>query len=136
MILGRGFVGVDRVEFDGLSYSAAASSFTVNSSTQITAVAPPWPLGDSADITVHTLAGPSLATQEFTYNPIVTDMSPNSGPMNGGTNVTITGQGFNSYKETGGTTVYFGGVQSHVALLNALSAVQLKPLERLTLWWS
>ncbi len=61
------------------------------------------------NVTVTTPAGTSAVTpaDEFTYAvaaaPVVTGLSPTSGPAAGGTLVTITGTGF-----TGATAVDFG----------------------------
>src|SRR6202020_1658224 len=87
----------------------AATSFTVVSSTQITAVSPAQAAATHA-IAVTTPAGTSanVKADQFTYTsalPTVTSISPTSGPTSGGTTVTITGTGF-----TGATKVVFGGV--------------------------
>jgi sugar lactone lactonase YvrE len=83
--------------------SNEASSFTVNSATSITAVAPPG--SGAVDITVSTPGGTSAntATDRFTYGPTITKISPTTGSGNGGTSVTVTGTGF---KEVSG--VKFG----------------------------
>jgi hypothetical protein len=51
---------------------------------------------------------PYAAADVYTYSgallPVVTNLSPSSGPVAGGTSVTITGTGF-----TGATKVTFGG---------------------------
>jgi hypothetical protein len=89
------------VRFDGV----AAASFTVQSSTQITAVTPANAAGAAA-VTVTNSAGTSNALT-FTYLavPIVTGLSPNQGPASGGTTVTLTGANF-----SGATAVLFDGV--------------------------
>jgi len=57
------------------------------------------------DITVTGPGGTSAITtaDKFTYGPVVTSVSPNSGSHLGGTTVTIKGAGF-----TGATSVQFG----------------------------
>jgi hypothetical protein len=83
----------------------AATSFSVVSSTQITAVSPPQAAGFH-NIYVTTPVGTSapVADDQFTYvAAIVSSISPTSGPTTGGTTVTITGAGF-----TGATKVAFG----------------------------
>jgi large repetitive protein len=86
-----------------------ASSFSVSSSTRITAVAPPGVVG-SVDVLVVTPSATSAAVSadQFTYVltlPSVTSISPTSGPTTGGTTVTIRGNNL-----TGATNVLFGTV--------------------------
>ncbi len=106
-ITGAGFTGATGVAF-GMN---AATSYTVNSDTQITAVAPAA-YGNQAgavDVTVTTGAGTSATSSadQFSYlavpAPLVAGLSPASGPVAGGTSVTIAGAGF-----TGATGVAFG----------------------------
>ena len=84
-ITGTNFLGTSQVSFGAY----AASSVTVASSTQITAVAPPQAAG-TVDITVTTPAGTSATSgsDQFTYSsvgaPTVTLVSPNAGPTAGG----------------------------------------------------
>ncbi|HSS40826.1 MAG TPA: IPT/TIG domain-containing protein [Polyangia bacterium] len=90
-ITGSGFTGASAVHF-----GAAPASFTVNSSTSITALAPPGTAG-SADVTVTGPGGTSAAVSAdvFKYkSPTVTALSPNTGSKAGGTSVTISGSGF------------------------------------------
>lgn len=70
-----------------------ASSFTVVSDTQVTAVAPAEPAG-TVQMTVTTAGGTSNAIS-YTYisGPVVTALSPTQGPTSGGTVVTVTGTG-------------------------------------------
>ena len=102
-ITGTNFTGATAVKF-GVT---AATSFTVNSATQITATSPAGSAG-AVDITVTTPGGTSAtgAADQFTYvtpAPTVTGVAPNSGTTAGGTSVTITGTNF-----TGATAVKFG----------------------------
>ena len=107
-ITGTGLLNVYDVQFGGVS----ATSFTINSPTSITAIAPPDASGSVA-VSVVTLGGNSGTTltsaDQFTYypatNPAVSGISPNQGYITGGTVVTITGVQF-----TGVTSVLFGGV--------------------------
>ncbi len=84
--------GTTAVKFGGV----AASSWVVNSSTQITAIAPPQAAG-TVDITVTTPTGTSATSgsDQFTYTsvgaPTVTVVGPNAGPTAGGNTVAITG---------------------------------------------
>jgi uncharacterized protein YhjY with autotransporter beta-barrel domain len=102
VIAGSGFTGATAVKFG----TKAASAFTVNSDSQVTAVAPSGTAG-VVDVTVTTSAGTSAtgAADRFTYAaaPAVLSVSPTTGPAAGGTTVTLTGSGF-----TGVTAVTFG----------------------------
>jgi hypothetical protein len=99
-ITGTGFTGVTT----GVTFGGTAASFTVNSSTQITATTPAHAAG-TVDVTVTTGAGTATTTAAFTYvpPPIVTGVAPNKGSTAGGTPVVITGTGF-----TGATSANFG----------------------------
>jgi len=105
-ISGSGFTNGSSVEFGGV----AATSFTVNTDSSITAVAPAHMAG-TIDITVTTSGGTSatLSADHFTYitppAPVVTGVSPSSGSYMGGTSVTISGSNF-----TGAGSVLFGGL--------------------------
>ncbi len=117
-ITGTGFTGATRVAFGGV----AASTFSVLSDTQITAVSPAQPAG-SHYIVVTGPGGtsPTVAAAVFTYKPpapAITSISPSSGPPAGGTTVTITGTGF-----TGATHVAFGAVAA--TSFNVVSATQI-----------
>ena len=102
-ITGTDFTGATKVAFGPL----AATSYTVVSSTEITAVSPPQ-AASLRNIFVTTPSGTSagVAADQFTYTngpPTVTKVSPTSGSTAGGTTVTITGTNF-----TGATKVVFG----------------------------
>ncbi|MEV4510246.1 IPT/TIG domain-containing protein [Dactylosporangium sp. NPDC049525] len=101
-ITGTGFTGASAVTFDAVN----ATSFTVNSATQITAVSPARTAG-AKDVVVTTAGGTSVAAT-FTYQlppaPAVTSLSPTSGTNLGGTSVVITGTSF-----TGASAVTFDG---------------------------
>jgi hypothetical protein len=87
--------------------TVAATSFSVVSSSEITAVSPAQ-VAAVHNTYVTTPEGTSLpvAADEFTYTAaVVSSISPTSGPTTGGTTVTITGFGF-----TGATKVLFGTV--------------------------
>ena len=102
-ITGSDFTGASKVLFG----TVPASRFTVNSDIQITAISP----GGSGTVHVRvTTPGGTSATStadQFTYvpAPIVTGVSPSTGPTTGGTKVTITGSGF-----TTAIQVKFGNV--------------------------
>jgi hypothetical protein len=105
-INGTNFTGATAVAFG----ATAATSFTVNSSTKITAVAPAHAAG-TVQIKVTTPAGASANTSadDYTYQavPTVTGRTPTTGPKAGGTTVTITGTRF-----TNVTAVKFGGINA------------------------
>ncbi len=102
-ITGTNFTGATGVKFG----STAASTFTVNTATSISATSPAGAAA-AVDVTVTTPFGTTAtsAADQFTYvsPPTVTSVVPNSGPIAGGTEVTITGTNF-----TGATVVNFGG---------------------------
>ncbi|NUR60879.1 MAG: hypothetical protein HOV87_19775 [Catenulispora sp.] len=96
--------GVTAVSFGGVP----AASFTVDSDTQITAVAPAQTFR-TVDITVTNGNGTSAvgAADEYTYleaPPIISNLTPGSGVSSGGTSVVITGTDLSTTKE-----VFFGG---------------------------
>jgi hypothetical protein len=103
-ITGSGFIGAGQVTFG----PDAAAGFTVVSDTEITAVSPPQSPG-ARDVLVTTAGGTNMAAtpvDQFAYEgpvPTVTAISPTSGPIAGGTTVTITGSGF-----IGASQVTFG----------------------------
>ncbi|MDA8027042.1 MAG: IPT/TIG domain-containing protein, partial [Actinomycetota bacterium] len=84
----------------------AATNLSYNSSTSLTAVVPSGTTG-SVDVVVSDSTGSSILSQfdQYTYDaaPTVSAISPNQGPLVGGTSVTIKGTGF-----TSGSTVDFG----------------------------
>ncbi|MCA9829938.1 MAG: IPT/TIG domain-containing protein [Dehalococcoidia bacterium] len=116
-IEGNNFASATSVTFGGVP----ATSWTLHGSgwdtcgsdgTYIVAVAPAGTPGSSVLVRVTNVSGPSTSQVYFTYNataavPVVTDVSPDSGPTAGGTTVSISGAGF-----TGTTAVMFGGIAS------------------------
>jgi alpha-tubulin suppressor-like RCC1 family protein len=100
-ITGTDLTGATTVKFG----STGATSFTVNSSTSITAVSPAE-LAGRVDVTVTNSWGtsPTSKADRFKFAPTVTGVSPNSGPA--GTSVTVTGSGF--LAGTTGTKFRFG----------------------------
>ncbi len=102
-ITGTGFASPATVQFGAV----AATSITVVNATTITAVSPAVAAPATVDVTVTVASVQStpVVADQFTYVPTVTHISPSSGPIAGGTTVTITGTGFDS-----GSTVTFGTV--------------------------
>jgi hypothetical protein len=112
-ITGTGFTAATVVDFGAVP----ATSFTVDSPTQITAVNPPEAVG-TVDVTVTNPGGVSATSpaDQFTYPalPTVIAISPAIGPFAGGTTVKITGTGF------GGTTVVdFGTAAATNVVVNS-----------------
>src|SRR5438270_393485 len=101
-ISGAALTGASAVRFG----SAEATAFAVESSSSITATAPPG--AGTVDVTVITPSGTSRvsAADRYTYQlaPTVTKLLPTAGPVDGGTTVTITGTEF-----TAASAVAFGG---------------------------
>jgi hypothetical protein len=110
VLTGTNFTGATAVSFGG----TPATSFTVNSSTQITAVTPAHSAGP-VSVTVTTPFGTSNGVA-FTYIavPTLTGVTPNSGPPSGGTVVVLTGTGL-----TGATAVSFGGTPATLFTVNS-----------------
>ena len=97
-----------------------APSFTVQSSTSITATAPAG-MG-TVDIIVTTPAGtsPAHAADHYTYQapPTVAKISPKSGATTGATTVTITGTEF-----TAATSVRFGAQPAASYTVNSSTSI-------------
>jgi hypothetical protein len=96
-------VPLGTIIFDTATIHGQVFNFTVNSDIEITATAPAG--SGVADVEVSTAGGtsPTVRADQFSYVPIVSSVSPGSGPPAGGTAVTITGSNF-----TGATAVDFG----------------------------
>lgn len=101
-ITGKCFTGATAVTFGGVP----ATSFTVDSDTQITAIAPAGTgLVDVTVVGAGTCGtGTAPGAYEYVAAPVIQSVTPGEGPTTGGTVVTITGTGF-----TGATSVDFGG---------------------------
>ena len=117
VIIGTNLTGATAVSFGG----TAASSFTVNSATQITATAPARSAG-TVDITVTTASGTSTtsSSDRFAYiaAPTVTGVTPTVGPTAGGTSVVITGTNL-----SGATAVSFGGTAATSYTVNSATQI-------------
>ena len=115
-ITGTGFIGATAVTFGG----TAATSFTVDSDTSITAITPAHAAG-AVDVAVTAPGGSASLTNGFTYAapvPTITNVTPATGTTAGGTSVTITGTNL-----TGATSVTFGGTPA--ATFTVDSATQI-----------
>ncbi len=122
-IAGTGFSGASAVSFG----ATPASSFVVNSSTSITAVAPAATAG-IVDVHVTTpIATSATSTKDrFKYLPTIASISPSSGSVAGGTVVTITGTGFSTVDKA--TTIQFGTKRSlHVVCTSSTTCTATAP---------
>ena len=127
-------VGGNSVNITGTDFAAgavvmfgskAATNVIVNSATSITATAPSG--SGVVNVTVTTSQGTSSENSAdlYTYEapPTVTGVSPNSGPIPGGTSVALSGTGFAT-----GMTVDFGAnAATSVTVNSATSATVVSP---------
>ncbi|WP_244522072.1 Ig-like domain repeat protein [Bradyrhizobium embrapense] len=116
-ISGGSFSTATAVRFGAVN----ATSFTINSSERITAVAPAGT--GTVDVTVTNPSGTSLTSpvDQFTYvasAPTVTSISPAAGPTSGGTTVIITGTGL-----TAATAVTFGATHATGFTVNSSTQI-------------
>jgi hypothetical protein len=119
-IAGTGFTGATGVSFG----DTPAASFTVNSSTSMTVVAPAASAG-TVEVTVTNSGGTSApGASEFAFVPApsVSSLSPATGPVSGGTEVTITGVNL-----TGATQVTFGGTPTEFWVNDDSSITAISP---------
>jgi hypothetical protein len=117
-ITGTSFNGTTAVSVGG----ANVTSFTVNSSTSISAVVGP---GASGSVLVTKPGGSSSLPGFIWYAaPVITSFSPVAGPI--GTTVTITGTGFNATATS--NIVYFGAVKATVISGNTTSLTVTVPV--------
>lgn len=109
-ITGTNFSGATSVKFGGV----VASSFIVNSATQITAVVGS---GASGNVNIATPGG-VVAKSGFTFlsAPTISSFTPTSGIT--GTTVTITGTNL-----SGATSVKFGGVAASSFIVNSATQI-------------
>ena len=105
--------------------ATSALSFTINSATSITAIAPAGSAG-AVDVTVTTPGGTSsiTANDHYTYvaAPTVSSVSPIAGPTAGSTSVTITGTNLG-----GATAVKFGTNTATITNNTATQIVATNP---------
>ena len=114
-ITGTNLTGATAVTFGG----TAATSYSVNSATQITATVPAHAAGASA-VAVTTPGGTGSLAGGYTYiaAPTVASLNISSGPISGSTNVTITGTNL-----TGATAVSFGGTAATSFTVNSATQI-------------
>jgi hypothetical protein len=116
-ITGSELASVRRVAFG----AKPAASFTVDSPTQIRAVTPATSSPGAVPVEVSDRHATGRGSGSFTYlaRPVVTAISPDSGPTAGGTTVTVTGQNF-----AGGVAVRFGAAPA--ASVVVVSATEVR----------
>jgi phospholipase C len=122
-ITGTAFTEATAVTFG----SAGAATSTVVSATSITASAPPEPAG-AVDVSVTTPGGtsPVSSADVYRFTPVVTSVSPSSGPVGGATKVTVAGEGFAT--GTSATSFMFGSTKaSGVACSSTTSCTVVAP---------
>jgi uncharacterized protein YdaL len=108
-------------------FGAATATMTLDTPTQIVAKSPAGVAGP-VNVTVTTAGGTSsaVAADVFTYlsgsRPSVSKISPTSGPITGGTQVTITGSNL-----SGASSVHFGTVAAKISSNSATKIVVLSP---------
>ena len=120
-ITGTNFTGATSVTFGGV----AATSLSIVNNTTITCITPDVESDGAVGIIVTTEGGPSSTFSSFTYitNPNITGISPSSGSIAGGTNVTITGINF-----TGATSVTFDGLAAtNIDVVNSTTITCITP---------
>ncbi|MFY9558131.1 MAG: IPT/TIG domain-containing protein, partial [Blastocatellia bacterium] len=126
-ISGTNFVAGATVTFGG----AAASNIVVSSSSSISATTPPHAAG-SVSVVVSNPDGQSgTLANGFSYSvtpppppaPTVSGISPSSGPISGGTQITISGANF----VTGATVSLGGAAASNVTVTSATSISAVTP---------
>ncbi|MGE3423024.1 MAG: IPT/TIG domain-containing protein [Dehalococcoidia bacterium] len=111
VLTGKNFAAPLSITFGGVP----ATSFNVNSATQITVLSPSNPVAAPVDVVVTkgTDVSPIGPNTKFTYLsavPVVTAIAPNTGSTFGGTDITITGVGFTGAACPG--SVKFGAVDA------------------------
>jgi phospholipase C len=121
-ITGRGFTEASAVKFG----SASATSFTLVSATSIIASSPAQAPG-AVTVSVTTPGGTSPASSEnvFRVTPTVTNVNPSNGSAAGGTQVTVTGTGFQT--GTAGTSFLFGTTKADGVCSSTTSCTVVAP---------
>ena len=116
-LTGTQFVTGATVSVGGVS----ATSVTVNSSTSITATAPVHAAGAVSVVVTNPDGGSATINNAYTYTvptPTLSSVSPTSGPMSGGTVLTLTGTLFAT-----GATVSVGGVSATSVTVNSSTSI-------------
>jgi len=128
-ITGLGFTGttvVTQVKFGSLN----ATSFIVDSNTQIRAIAPAQIEGAVNIVAMSSVgSSPSVSGDIYTYFiagtvPVITKLNPVYGPSTGGATVVITGSGFTGV--TGANGVKFGNLNAESYVVNSDTKITAK----------
>ena len=125
--------GGNEVTINGLGFTAdtqvlfgtfSSPRITFVSARQLKAIAPRALVPGVVDLVVYNKNGVATQRRSYTYLPDVriTAISPVTGPIAGGTTVTLTGTGF-----TAGTLVRFGGSPASVTIDSATQITALTP---------
>ncbi|QEM10130.1 IPT/TIG domain-containing protein [Mucilaginibacter rubeus] len=115
IIKGSNFTNTSAVEFGGVP----ATSFTVNSPTQITAIVG---TGKTGNITVTTPLGKASVAGFAHPGPVINYLTPNYAGSLSATPITITGINF-----TGATSVSFGGVPAASFTVTSANSITATP---------
>ncbi len=110
-LTGTGFQGGEPGDTHVVVGGVEASNVVVVSDTELTFESPPGLReGDIVDVTAFGQAGFTTLEKAYRYNavPVVLGISPGSGRIGGGTEVTLTGHGF-QFDEAGTPSVLIGG---------------------------
>ena len=140
VINGTNFRAPVRVLFDPGNGQPAKEAF-VNSvtATQIVAIAPPFDIvtGQTLPVTITVITEAGTATEQkvsvanaFTYQlavltPSIRTLTPTSGPIDGGTRVSILGDAFQAPVQ-----VFFGSAEAQVISVNFNEIVVMSPTAR------
>ena len=115
-IKGKNLLEVTAVRFGGVE----SEGIVADTIEGVTAIAPPG--AGLVDVTVITPDGASevVSGDQYTYGPpTITEVSPGSGPIAGGTEVTVTGTGF--VEGSGQTTFLFGAAPAADVVCSSLN---------------
>ena len=137
-ITGTNFKAPARVLFDTGTGSPKEAFVVSVTPTAIVVVTPAVDLGPSAQtlpatVTVISSAGNpdeqrAVSPVKFTYalqvlTPIITTVTPNSGPIDGGTRVTIVGEAFQQPVQ-----VFFGAAEAQIVSINFNQIIAISPV--------
>jgi hypothetical protein len=106
--------------------NASATNVTVVNSTTITATTPPGSAGAVTVIVTNSGSQSGSLAKGFTYvvvQPTVTGVSPNNGPVAGGTAVTITGTNF----ATGAAVTFGTAAATNIVVVNSTTITATTP---------
>jgi hypothetical protein len=120
-VTGSGFTGVSAVWFGTTKVTTTITLVSSRAGNSVLTVKSPAGVsGTTVDIKVVTPGGTSsaVAVDHFTYGPVITSLSRSTGPVAGGTKVTITGHGFTTVQH-----VKFGTATAKSFTVNSSSQI-------------